>query len=111
MSCALQTPNNGRRVGARCASRSVRTRAWRRAPAINARLAGESMRTGHVACRNPAAAPAIGTSRTRGVAIWPLAMLTVNADSHSAFQRVHKPGDEKRMVDILDPARVDRWLM
>jgi putative SOS response-associated peptidase YedK len=38
-------------------------------------------------------------------------MLTVNADGHPVFQRMHKPGDEKRMVAILDPAEYDRWLM
>ena len=29
---------------------------------------------------------------------WTFAMLTVNADSHPTFQRMHKPGEEKRMV-------------
>ena len=38
------------------------------------------------------------------------AMLTVNADGHPVFQRMHRPGDEKRMVVILDPAEYDRWL-
>ena len=38
------------------------------------------------------------------------AMLTVNADGHTVFQRMHKQGDEKRMVIILDPAEYDRWL-
>ena len=37
-------------------------------------------------------------------------MLTVNADGHPVFQRMHRPGDEKRMVVILDPAEYDRWL-
>jgi putative SOS response-associated peptidase YedK len=41
---------------------------------------------------------------------WTFAMLTVNADGHPIFQRMHKPGDEKRMVVILDPAEYDRWL-
>jgi putative SOS response-associated peptidase YedK len=41
---------------------------------------------------------------------WTFAMLTVNADGHPVFQRMHKPGDEKRMVVILEPAEYDRWL-
>jgi putative SOS response-associated peptidase YedK len=41
---------------------------------------------------------------------WTFAMLTVNADGHPVFQRMHKPGDEKRMVVIVDPAEYDRWL-
>jgi putative SOS response-associated peptidase YedK len=38
------------------------------------------------------------------------AMLTVNAEGHPVFQRMHKPGDEKRMVVILAPAEYDDWL-
>ncbi|MCA0241125.1 MAG: SOS response-associated peptidase [Proteobacteria bacterium] len=38
------------------------------------------------------------------------AMLTVNADGHPVFKRMHRPEDEKRMVVILDPAEYDRWL-
>lgn len=38
------------------------------------------------------------------------AMLTVNASGHSVMQRMHRPGDEKRMVVILDPAEYGRWL-
>jgi putative SOS response-associated peptidase YedK len=37
-------------------------------------------------------------------------MLTVNADGHALMQRFHKPGDEKRMVVILDDADIDAWL-
>lgn len=37
-------------------------------------------------------------------------MLTVNADGHPVFQRMHKPGDEKRMVVILAPDDYDHWL-
>jgi putative SOS response-associated peptidase YedK len=46
-----------------------------------------------------------------GKPIWSFAMLTVNADGHPVFQRMHKPGDEKRMVAILDQAEYDRWLL
>lgn len=38
------------------------------------------------------------------------AMLTVNADAHPVFRRMHRPGEEKRMVAMLDPAEIDRWL-
>lgn len=37
-------------------------------------------------------------------------MLTVNADGHPVMQRMHKPGEEKRMVAILDEALYDAWL-
>lgn len=38
------------------------------------------------------------------------AMLTVNADGHPVFQRMHRPEDEKRMVVILHPDQYDAWL-
>lgn len=37
-------------------------------------------------------------------------MLTVNADGHAVFGRMHRPGEEKRMVAILDESEYDRWL-
>jgi putative SOS response-associated peptidase YedK len=37
-------------------------------------------------------------------------MLTINADDHALMRRFHKPGDEKRMVVILDEADIDAWL-
>jgi putative SOS response-associated peptidase YedK len=37
-------------------------------------------------------------------------MLTVNADGHDVMGRFHKPGDEKRMVVVLDETDFDRWL-
>jgi putative SOS response-associated peptidase YedK len=45
-----------------------------------------------------------------GKELFTFAMLTVNADGHPVFSRMHRPGDEKRMVAILDPAEFDRWL-
>ena len=51
-----------------------------------------------------------GVEREPGEPVPSFAMLTVNADGHPVFQRMHKPGDEKRMVVILDPAEYDRWL-
>jgi putative SOS response-associated peptidase YedK len=45
-----------------------------------------------------------------GASLLSFAVLTVNADGHPVFKRMHKPTDEKRMVLILDPAEYDRWL-
>src|SRR5258706_3941440 len=44
--------------------------------------------------------------RTRGT----FAMLTINADGHPVYSRFYAPGEEKRMVVILDPKDYDRWL-
>ena len=37
-------------------------------------------------------------------------MLTINADAHPIFNRLHRPGEEKRMVVILDATDYDAWL-
>lgn len=37
-------------------------------------------------------------------------MLTVNADGHPIFSRMHRPEDEKRMVVILDQEEYGPWL-
>jgi putative SOS response-associated peptidase YedK len=37
-------------------------------------------------------------------------MLTVNADKHQLMKRMHKPGEDKRMVAILDPKDYLGWL-
>ncbi|MBT9457470.1 MAG: SOS response-associated peptidase [Burkholderiaceae bacterium] len=37
-------------------------------------------------------------------------MLTINGAGHEIYERMHKPGDEKRMVVILDEADYDAWL-
>ena len=37
-------------------------------------------------------------------------MLTVNADAHPLMRRFHRPGDEKRIVVILDPTDYAAWL-
>ncbi|KVM69928.1 hypothetical protein WJ61_22520 [Burkholderia ubonensis] len=39
-----------------------------------------------------------------------MSMLTINADGHPVFARMHKPSDEKRAVVILRPADYDEWL-
>ena len=45
-----------------------------------------------------------------GVSRGTFAMLTVNADGHLVYSRMHAPDDEKRMVVILGPDDYDRWL-
>ncbi len=45
-----------------------------------------------------------------GKNLWSFAMLTINADGHPVWERMHKPGDEKRMVVILDDAEQEHWL-
>jgi putative SOS response-associated peptidase YedK len=45
-----------------------------------------------------------------GEEMFSFSMLTVNADGHPVMQRFHRPGDEKRMVVILDPKDYDEWL-
>lgn len=45
-----------------------------------------------------------------GRELFTFAMLTVNADGHPIFQRMHKPGEEKRMVVILPEVDYDAWL-
>lgn len=37
-------------------------------------------------------------------------MLTINADGHAVMSRFHKPGDEKRMLVLLDPDQYQGWL-
>jgi hypothetical protein len=37
-------------------------------------------------------------------------MLTVNADGHPVMQRFHKPGEQKRIVVILEPQDYGKWL-
>lgn len=48
--------------------------------------------------------------RNDGSAVLSFSMLTVNADGHPVFQRMHGPEDEKRMVVILSPDDYDDWL-
>jgi putative SOS response-associated peptidase YedK len=45
-----------------------------------------------------------------GHSIWTFAMITVNADGHPVYQRMHALGEERWMVTILDPEDCDRWL-
>ena len=45
-----------------------------------------------------------------GREVFTFAMLTVNADDHPFYSRFHAPGEEKRMIVILDPADYGAWL-
>jgi putative SOS response-associated peptidase YedK len=45
-----------------------------------------------------------------GHQMFSFAMLTVNADEHPVYRRMHRPEEEKRMVVILDPKDYDEWL-
>ena len=48
--------------------------------------------------------------KPEGGEMFTFAMLTVNADGHPVMQRFHKPGEEKRMVVILEQAESMSWL-
>ena len=37
-------------------------------------------------------------------------MLTINADTHPVINHFHRPGDEKRMVVIVEPSEYLNWL-
>lgn len=37
-------------------------------------------------------------------------MLTINADGHPLMSRFHKPGEEKRMLVLLEPPQYQGWL-
>ncbi len=45
-----------------------------------------------------------------GRQMYTMAMLTVNADHHPFMKRFHEPGEEKRMVAILEPEDYVAWL-
>ena len=47
---------------------------------------------------------------TDGETLLSFSMLTINADEHPLMRRFHKLGDEKRMVVVLPPDRIDAWL-
>lgn len=46
----------------------------------------------------------------KGGELFTFTMVTVNADAHPVYKRLFKPGDEKRMVVILDRADYLPWL-
>ena len=37
-------------------------------------------------------------------------LLTINADGHALLGRMHRPGDEKRMLVVVPPTHYTRWL-
>ena len=45
-----------------------------------------------------------------GLPLLSFSMLTINADGHPLMQRFHKPGDEKRMLVLLEPGQYQGWL-
>ena len=45
-----------------------------------------------------------------GKTIESYSMITINADDHPVMNRMHKPGEEKRMPVILHLDDYDRWL-
>jgi putative SOS response-associated peptidase YedK len=50
------------------------------------------------------------TDPDTGELVRSFSLLTVNADGHPLMGRMHRPGDEKRMLVVLDPADHARWL-
>lgn len=50
------------------------------------------------------------TQPATGRKTFTFAMITVNADQHPVFSRMHKPGEEKRMPVILSPDDYRDWL-
>ncbi|MBA3625400.1 MAG: SOS response-associated peptidase family protein [Methylibium sp.] len=49
-------------------------------------------------------------ANVEGELVFTMALLTVNADDHPFMKRFHLPGEEKRMVVILDPEDYEGWL-
>lgn len=45
-----------------------------------------------------------------GPARWSFSMLTINADEHPLMRRFHKPGEEKRMIVVIEPQDTAQWL-
>ena len=45
-----------------------------------------------------------------GTDLLSFSLLTINADEHPLMKRFHKPGDEKRMLVILEPNQYQDWL-
>lgn len=45
-----------------------------------------------------------------GLPLLSFSMLTINADEHPLMRRFHKPGEEKRMLVMLEPDQYQGWL-
>lgn len=50
------------------------------------------------------------TDRLTGETVQSFTLLTVNADGHPLMGRMHRLGDEKRMLVIVPPAQYAHWL-
>jgi putative SOS response-associated peptidase YedK len=50
------------------------------------------------------------TDPDSGEQVHSFSLLTVNADGHPLLGRMHRPGDEKRMLVIVPPERCADWL-
>lgn len=50
------------------------------------------------------------TDRETGETLHSFTLLTVNADHHPLMGRMHRPGDEKRMLVIVPPTHYAHWL-
>lgn len=50
------------------------------------------------------------TDKSTGEIVTSFTLLTVNADNHPLMRRMHRPGDEKRMLVIVPPAQCGAWL-
>jgi len=50
------------------------------------------------------------TDRETGETLHSFTLLTVNADHHPLMGRMHRPGDEKRMLVIVPPTHYADWL-
>ena len=50
------------------------------------------------------------TDSASGECIHSFSLLTVNADGHPLLCRMHRPGDEKRMLVIVPPTHYRTWL-
>lgn len=48
--------------------------------------------------------------QTSGEVVHSFSLLTVNADQQPVMRRMHKPGDEKRSVVIVEPHDYEAWL-
>ncbi|MFP8833423.1 SOS response-associated peptidase [Hydrogenophaga sp. XSHU_21] len=50
------------------------------------------------------------TDVSSGEIVPSFSLLTINADGHELLGRMHRPGDEKRMLVVLPPERWHDWL-
>lgn len=87
---------------------STATQAWRRTARVVEAARNIARRSGDARWRLIGVDLPEVHSRARDVPSF--TMLPINTDEHALMKRFHKPGDEKRMVVILDEAEYDAWL-